>query len=194
MVAIYISKTSLHSDYFWAFWPFWAPLGLLKPFFGDPRRPSDVLQFLMFFRILFLFGFWFNLGPTWPRKGSQYRSKTDQKSKPKFIKFSMPLGLRFLEDFDGFWDPKLRQVGLQNRTLNDVIFKRWFFEKTSFFQRKMKVFEGSGGGSWDQNRWKIDQQIILKHLNMRRHLGSDFSSILVDLGGQVGFKLAPKYH
>ena len=96
----------------------------MNSFFGDPRRPSDVLHLFDVFSHPFLFGFWFNLGPSWSPRGSQNRSQIDQTSKPKLINFSMPLGFRFLEDFDGFWDPKLRQVGLQNRTLNDVIFKR----------------------------------------------------------------------
>ena len=76
VVGVYISKTSLHSGHFGPLGPFWAPLGLMKPFFGDPRRPSDVLHFLMFFRILFCSVF----GSTWVHLGLQEGAKIDQKS------------------------------------------------------------------------------------------------------------------
>ena len=66
----------------------------------------------------------------------------------------MPLGIRFLEDLGGFWEPKWKQVGLPNRTQNDVIFKRRFFEKNKFFLGKNNDFEGSGGGSWEQKSIK----------------------------------------
>ena len=77
----------------------------------------------------------------------------------------------------------------------DVIFKRQFSLKTSFFLWKNHDFEGSGGRSWVpksiQNRSK-------KELNLGRHLGIDVSWILVDFRGQVGTKLGskidPKWH
>ena len=42
--------------------------------------------------------------PTWLQVEPQKGAKIDQKSKQKSINFSMPLGIRFLEDFGGFWD------------------------------------------------------------------------------------------
>ena len=42
--------------------------------------------------------------PTWFQVDPQKGAKIDQKSKQKSINFSMPLGIRFLQDFGGFWD------------------------------------------------------------------------------------------
>ena len=127
-----------------------------------------------------------NMAPSWPPKRSQNRSKIEAKIDQFFNASWDPI-------FGRFWwilEPKWKQVGLQNRTQNDVIFKRRFFEKTLFFLRKNNDFEGSGDGSWDQ---KSINNRSKNHVNMRRHLGLDFSSILMDLGGQVGTKLAPKF-
>ena len=51
------------------------------------------------------------------------------------------------------------------------------------------VFSYFANPSWEQTSIKNRSK---KHVNMRRHLGLDFSSILVDFGSQVGPKLAPK--
>ena len=40
--------------------------------------------------------------PTWFQVDPQKGAKIDQKSKQKSINFSMPLGIRFLQDFEGF--------------------------------------------------------------------------------------------
>ena len=42
--------------------------------------------------------------PTWPQVDTQNGAKIDQKSKQKSTNFSIPLGIRFLQDFGGFWD------------------------------------------------------------------------------------------
>ena len=54
---------------------------------------------------------------------------------------------------------------------------------------KNNDFEGSGGRSWDQKSMKNRSK---NEVMMGRHLGIDFSWILVDLGSQVGLKLGSK--
>ena len=70
-----------------------------------------------------------------------------------------------------------------------------FFEKTSVFIRKNNDFEGSGGPSWEL---KSNKNRSKNEVNMGRHLGIDFSSILVDFGSQVGrqnrAKIDQKWH
>ena len=54
---------------------------------------------------------------------------------------------------------------------------------------------GSGGPSWEQKSIKNQSK---NEVNMGRHLGIDFSSILVDFGSQVGrqngAKIDQKWH
>ena len=77
----------------------------------------------------------------------------------------------------------------QNRAKIDPNLEERFFEKALFFLRKNNDFEGSGDRSWEQKSIKNRSK---KHVNMRRHLGIDFSWILMDLGGQVGPMLGSK--
>ena len=126
-----------------------------------------------------------NMAPSWPPKRSPNRSKIEAKI-DQFLNASWdPIFARFWWILRSKW----RQLGLQNRTQIDVIFKRRCFEKTSFSHRENNDFKGSGGRSWEQ---KSIQNRSKKHVNMRRHLGIDFSSILMVFGGQIGSKLAPK--
>ena len=71
----------------------------------------------------------------------------------------------------------------------DANFERRFFEKTWFSLRKNNDFEGSGGRSWDQKSIKNRSK---NEVMMGRHLGIDFSWILVDFEGQVGAMLGSK--
>ena len=48
----------------------------------------------------------------------------------------MPLGMRFLKDFGGFWKAKWRQVGIQMASKIDANFERGIIEKPLFFLRK----------------------------------------------------------
>ena len=57
--------------------------------------------------------------------------------------------------------------------------KAIFLKKRHFSPRKNHDFEGSGGRSWEQRSIK---NRLKTQVNMRRHLGIDFSSILVDFG------------
>ena len=44
---------------------------------------------------------WAVLGASWAPLGGQHGSKLSPKREPKSINFSMPLGIRFLQDFGG---------------------------------------------------------------------------------------------
>ena len=57
----------------------------------------------------------------------------------------MPLGMRFLKDFDGFWKAKWKQVGIQMASKNDANFERRIIQKTLCSLRENQYFEGSGG-------------------------------------------------
>ena len=79
----------------------------------------------------------------------------------------------------------------QNRSKIDVNIETRLFEKTLFFLRKNDDFEGSGGRSWEP---KSIENRLKNEVNMGRHLGIDFSSILVDFGRQVGKENRAKRH
>ena len=55
-----------------------------------------------------------------------------------------------------FWKPTWRQVGTKIEAEIDVIFERRFFEKTSFFRKKIHFFEIQGVEVGSKNRSKID--------------------------------------
>ena len=52
-----------------------------------------------------------------------------------------------------------------------------------------REFSGFGGPSWEQ---KSNKNRLQNYVKKGRHLGIDFSSILVDLEGQVGTENRPK--
>ena len=79
----------------------------------------------------------------------------------------------------------------QNRSKIDGNIETRIFEKTLFFLRKNNDFEGSGGRSWEPKSIKNRSK---NEVNIGRHLGIDFSSILVDLGRQVGTQNRAKRH
>ena len=84
-----------------------------------------------------------NMAPSWHPKRSPNRWKIEAKIDQFFNTSWDPI-------FAGCWwilGSKWTQLGFKNRTQIDVIFKRRFFEKTSFFLRKNCNFEGSGGRS-----------------------------------------------
>ena len=87
----------------------------------------------------------------------------------------------FARKVEASWHPNRRKI--------NVICEKLIFEKSSFFQWKNTYFQGSGGPRWQpksiKNRSKFEVQL-------RVPLGIDFSSILVDFGGQVGFQNPPK--
>ena len=99
--------------------------------------------------------------------GSKSRSKIDQKRKSRWEGILASIFYRFL--------------------LSTSIPRS--FKIIFVFLKKNHDFEGSGGRSWEQ---KSIKNLSKKEVNMRRHLGIDFSSIFVDFGSQVGAKLGGK--
>ena len=97
---------------------------------------------------------WGVLVASWAPLGGQHGPKLTPKTEPKSMKNrskNRPIFQYLLGSiFAWFWcilGSKWTQLGLKNRTQIDVIFKRRFFEKTSFFLGKNYNFEGSGGRS-----------------------------------------------
>ena len=139
---------------------------------------------------------WGLLGASWGRFGGQHGSNLAPKTEPKSIKIDAKINKFVKASWDlifiGFWltlEGKWRQVGIRMASKIDANFERPFFQKTLFCRGENNDFEGSGNRSWEPKSIKIRSK---KHVNMRRHLGIDVSSILMDFGSQVGPKLAPK--
>ena len=53
--------------------------------------------------------------PILPQHGSKLASKIDQKSMPESVKNVMHLGIEFLDDLEGFWEGKWKQIGIKIR-------------------------------------------------------------------------------
>ena len=53
----------------------------------------------------------------------------------------MPLEIRFLKDFGGFWKAKWRQVGIQIASKIDANFERRIIEKPTFSLRKTNILK-----------------------------------------------------
>ena len=53
----------------------------------------------------------------------------------------MPLGIRFLKDFGGFWKAKWRQVGIQMASKIDANFERRIIQKPLFSFGKTNIFK-----------------------------------------------------
>ena len=82
--------------------------------------------------------------------------------------------------------PWPKQIKETLNTSTDVF--NMFFENRALAQRGLD-FSSLGGRSWEQNSTKN----LSKHgIQDGMHLGSDFSLMLMNLGGQVGFKNPPK--
>ena len=116
-----------------------------------------------------------NMAPTWLPKRSPNRSKIEAKIDQFFNASWDPI-------FERCWwilGPKWKQVGLPNRTQNDLIFKRRFLKKPGFSLGKTMILKVRGMEVGSKNRSKM-------HVNVRRHLGFDFSSILLNFEDQVG--------
>ena len=113
----------------------------------------------------------------------------EKKSKQKSIKILMPLGIDFGEDFGGFGVPKWSHVGPQMEPKMDLMLKPPKSQKILKNQYNFNDFWGSRGPSWEPKSTKNRSK---KEVILGRHLGIDFSWILVDFGGQDGAKLGSK--
>ena len=121
----------------------------------------------------------------------------------KTIEKSMPSRCYFGIDFGGFWEPKWRQVGTKTnpKWLQDEQKKRefrglWSKMRKSVWNYYSNVFLVFGnweninfpqfgkqmGPSWESKSIKNRSQ---NEVNLGRHLGIDFLSILVGFGSQV---------
>ena len=96
--------------------------------------------------------------PTWPQLGPQDGAQIAQKSMPKLMKKSMPLGIDFWMDFCGFWEGKWRQVGTQMGS------KTYITSKDDFLKNRAPAAAGARFlRSWGSKlRAKIDQKSIKK--------------------------------
>ena len=119
------------------------------------------------------------MAPTWLPKWSQDGRKIHQ----NFDHFLDASWDRFFDDFWSIFWSKMEASWSQNRSKIDVNFEKRFFQKTLFFLRKNKVFWDPMAPSWASKSIKNQPQ---NEVNLGRHLGTDFSSILVVLGNHVG--------
>ena len=88
-----------------------------------------------------------------------------------------------------FWRPTWRQVGFKIEAEIDVIFERRFFEKNSFFLRKIHFFDIHGVQVGSKKRSKIDQNLKSK---MGCLLASIFDAFWSFFGGKLGEKIEPR--
>ena len=116
----------------------------------------------------------------------------------------MPSKSDFWTDFGGFWEPKWRQVGTktnpkwlqdEQRNENFEVFGRkvrksvWNYYSNVFLvfgsweNINFPQFGEQMGPSWESKSIKNRSQ---NEVSLWRHLGTDFSSILVGFGSQVG--------
>ena len=97
--------------------------------------------------------------PTWLQLGSQNGAEIEKKSKQKSIKILMPLGVRFFQDFGGFWRqngaklaPKSHQKSIPT-SKGDVLKKPYFSLGKTLILKVLGVQVGT------KNRSKIDQKM-----------------------------------
>merc|ERR1712217_648897 len=102
----------------------------------------------------------------------------------------MHLGTDFWEDLGRFWEPKWSHGGTRRGRKMHLILKAPKIQKTLKNQWNFNDFGGSGGPSWEPKSIKNRSK---KEVNMGRHLGIDFSSILVDFGTQLGRQNPSKF-
>ena len=99
--------------------------------------------------------------PTWLQVEPQKDIKIDQKSKQKSINFSTPLGIRFLQDFKGFWEQNGGKLVSKIEPKTMLSWKGDFLKKHCFSNGKNHDFEGSGVEVGSKNRSTIDQKSML---------------------------------
>ena len=125
--------------------------------------------------------------PTWLQVGLQNRAKIDKsrcKNRSKNRCLSRSIFEAILVDFGKENGGKLAPKSIKNRCQ----VRKAIFEKSCSRFSGGSIFEVLGvevGSKTIKNRSKNE-------VNMGRHLGIDFSSILVDFGSQVGVENRPK--
>ena len=119
------------------------------------------------------------------RHQERKKSMRELHSKQKSIKILMPLGVRFFQDFGGFWRqngaklaPKSHQKSIPT-SKGDVLKKPYFPSGKTMILKVLGVQVGT------KNRSKNEAEMGLA-------LGIDFPLIFVDLGKLFGSKLALK--
>ena len=83
----------------------------------------------------------------------------------------MPFGINFKFDFAWIFGGKIEASCHQDRSKIDVHFGKRCFEKTLFFLKKNRTFEGAGGQGWDLKSIKNISKI---ELNIGRSFDIDF--------------------
>ena len=94
--------------------------------------------------------------PTWLQVEPQNGAKIDQKSKQKSINFSMPLGIRFLQDFGGFWDQNGANLASKIEPKSMLSSKSNLLKKLRFSKGKTTILKVPGVEVGSKNRSKID--------------------------------------
>ena len=125
--------------------------------------------------------------PTWLQVDPQKGAKIDQKSKQKSINFSMPLGIRFLEDFGGFWDQNGGKLASKIEPKTMLSSKGVFLKKRGFSLGKTMILKVRGMEVGSKNRSKIDQKCMLTCEGILASIFHRFWWIL-------GAKLDPSWH
>ena len=125
--------------------------------------------------------------PTWLQVEPQKGTKIDQKSNQKSINFSMPLGIRFLEDFGGFWDQNGSKLAFKIEPKTMLSSKGVFLKKPCFSLGKTMILKVRGMEVGIKNRSIIDQKIMLTCEGILASIFHRFWWIL-------GAKLDPSLH
>ena len=140
---------------------------------------------------------WGVLGASWLEKGGQHGSNLAPKTEPKSRKnrsqmrpkFGCLLGSDFWRILVDLGRQNGAKLASESHPKSIPTSKGGFLKKLCFSLRKTNDFEGSGVQSWE---WKSIKNRSKNEVMMARHLGIDFSWILIDSGGQVGAKLGSK--
>ena len=82
--------------------------------------------------------------PTWPQVDTQNGAQIDEKSKQKSTNFSIPLGIRFLQDFGGFWDQNGPNLASKIEPKSMLSSKGDFLKKLRFSSGKTIILKVPG--------------------------------------------------